>query len=107
MTAAYTSLKCPVSNCFRVFPTLRAFKRHLEKCYTLPQTDSSCEIDIKISENNATSVEENSTIFQDNEANMETSIDEHPGPSSVTAYEFKKRLVDSSLSLFCGEFLCF
>lgn len=96
---AYSALKCPVANCIKICPSLRAFKRHLVKCYS--QTGhSSHNITLSLE----TTLERNVTIDHPNESDFPNFLMDFAANEKITlqncditSYDFKKALVKSSL----------
>lgn len=88
---AHTTLRCPAANCYKPCPSLRAYKQHLLKCSFLKKNCLQEQLQSfdanKIGQSNNIQIVNVEHVLEPNRSEND----------SITLYDIKKALVDSSL----------
>lgn len=95
---AYSALKCPVTNCIKICPSLQAFRRHFIKCYSQAgDTSHNMKLSVNTTLERTTIEQPNKSVspaFSTDDKINQTNISEN---LDIISYYFKKILVESSL----------
>jgi len=92
--AAHTALRCSAPNCYKTCPSLRAFKRHLLKCSFLYKNYSQKQILSSDACHVLKAEQSHIHISNANQHVLESNISDS---NSISVYDVKKALVDSTL----------